>query len=1101
MRMFGKDQSDWKDALKYPPAKALTKIREFFDRSTNNKRIEAMVGIGRLAADGKQEAQFIISKMRGGDFSERLLALHSCHGSRDGGHMLAAVADKSETIRAVARRLITKYGSDDETVEAFALLPRCARKSFLRQLRLRKRFEPLDRILAELASSDVQDFRSYLPYGSEDFVRKHWAPIEGDTSAMDWERLARNRREFASERLLQLLSTLDSFEPRSIWIANSVLALLAKNRVDATMNVVNEMLRVCSLNQIRLKEVVRAFPVAVAKICEASEDRANIDFYDAFDKLDSDLLIEIMRRYPPRHGIVKILSRLPVSTRRVVYENLAAAWRSDYQGMIDDGILEQMPADIREREAATHLAMDSLLTNPQLRMKYVPFLPFDKVKEFVRAPVSDPSPELRGVAWSALIGSVRFNKNEIAYVLEELKKKKREQDPVRQVIAQSLSMLPPSVFKEAQLADLSQLVKDALESRDLSSTTTYYFEVLILQLVPFYPAWASECLALFWRERGRASVPDFEVRINDQEAMTMEPAIAAVLKQWTKKEYEFAAVTTARLFGCRLKVMKQIIVMLEDIVLNSHNFEYADDAFEVLKNHAHSSLAELVPRMLKKDASWGTQPAVVDYLLKYRQDLLTPYLGQVAHRGRFSSGKRAVVPRLSNGLSRLSSEQLKIYAKSLNAMANDKDSHGYEKAFAVTYLSKIPSCPIYYLSQFIENQKFETYERHLAFTELSRLDEGQGIPVLLKALSDPDQAYAAIYTLRTSLMKMPGEQAFEILDNVSSKQITVEKEVVRLLGDIRYEPALQKVFKLANAELHRDVRVAVVGALWRNLDRAESWDILSKLIDDEEEAVAFAVIRTPSERLNSKGQKLLVGLLLRGLKHDAIRVRMKTLERLGFSPVNDSEMDLLDGVIDSLSSESQDECRMASRAILQLYGHTALSAFPKAALAVVAKRRNILTFVEQLETALISQRSKLAAATFATISALEADPLTLSLRARLAIASMPWGELTQWLEEMEAKQLLHPDLLLEIGNRLTRTQRRDVGGLEELELALAKSDSESLRRIALYALVAQSGTYRGWTEDRFERLEAFRNDRSPFIAEVAQFTLPAEEEALKAARR
>lgn len=1098
--MFGKDQSDWKEALKHAPPKALGKIREFIERSTHNARVEAMVGIGRLAKENKPEAQFVLREMRGGDFSERFLALHSCHGSRDGAHMLEANSDRSEIIRAVARRLVCIYGTDADVVQAFDQSPLVARKSFLRQLRVRKRFGAIDRILAKLAESDVQDFGAFLPYGSDGYVRAHWPHLEADSSGIEWERLARNNCNFAAERILDLLGQLSSFEPRAIWIANAVLALLAKKRDERTMEVVDAMLNVCSLNQIRLNEALRSFPIEVAEICAESEDRANINFYYAYDKLNDDLLVSIMRKYPPSYGIAKILRKLPASTRRVLYERLAPAWRADDQGVLDDAIIEEMPVDIREHEARTHLAMDSLLTNPQLRMKYVPFLPVEEVKEFVAGPIADPDAELRGVAWTALIGSLRFNRGQVSYVLEELKKRKREQDPVRQVIAQALSMLPPSAFQERHLEDVSQLVKDALDARDLSHMTVYYFEMLILQLVPLYPHWSAEALASIWKERGRPAVQGFQFRINDEEARKLEPEIVGVLKRWSKKEYESAVMMTAGLFGRRLKSLSQIVAMLEDIVLNSHSESNSRQAFQVLRNYAFPALNELVPRMLKKDASWGTDASVIQYLLKRRQDLLTPHLGQHAHRGRLNSGKHAIIPDLSIGLSRLSSEQLKIYGKSLNSMSSDAENRGWENSFVISHLAKIPNCPIEYLSRFTDGPKARPYERDLALTVLSRLDEGQGLPLLVKALDDPARAYVAIYSLRSCIMKMPGAQAFEILDKAPMTQVTVSKEIVRLLGDIRYEPGLQKLFALSQTELQRDVRVALVNALWRNLDRAESWEILTRSMNDGDDAVAFTVIRTPADRLTRDGQKRLLDLLLSGLKHNAIRVRMKTLERLGYFPVNDPDMVLLDAVIEALASESQDECRVAARAIVQLYGHKALNAFPKAATAIISKRRNILKFVEHLEAALRTSRSKLIPATYATITALEPDLLTLTLRARLAVASMPWSELALWIKELDEKHYLHADMIAEIGNRLCSSSRTDIDELAEFEADLAAADSINLRRIALYALVAQSGASRGWTEGRLQRLEAFRNDDSAFIAEVAQFTLPAEEEAIKTAQ-
>jgi hypothetical protein len=52
---------------------------------------------------------------------------------------------------------------------------------------------------------------------------------------------------------------------------------------------------------------------------------------------------------------------------------------------------------------------------------------------------------------------------------------------------------------------------------------------------------------------------------------------------------------------------------------------------------------------------------------------------------------------------------------------------------------------------------------------------------------------------------------------------------------------------------------------------------------------------------------------------------------------------------------------------------------------------------------------------------------------------------------------------------------------------LTNSD-ERLRLLALAALIAQSTQASGWSDEAIERLEIYRNDPSPMVAEIAQFT-------------
>jgi len=1093
------DQTVWLEALRHPPAKALAKIRENAERVDNSERIRGMVLVGRMLAEEKPVAQFVISELRKGDFAERFMALNSCHGSRDGDHLVLAATDRSETIRAVARRMLCLYGSDDQVAEAFKHSPRSTRKGFLRQLTKKGRFAAVDRIVSSLDDADPQDFAALLPFASPELVSTHWPRIEADSSITEWARLTRGKSSYAKERILGLLEQTPDFEPRIVWIANKVLSILAKRGTAGSVSVVLALLRTCPLSQIDLVNVLEAFPREVAWICAEQEDLTRVNLHYAYSKLDDDeLLLKLMRKYPTPYGIVRVLKKLPTSSRRLLYDNLNPAWRAENDGLLDDGILEVMPSDIREREARLHLSMASLQSNPQLRLIYASFLPFIELQQVLAAPLTDPDAELRGVAWTSLVASLRYHRKELGYVLNEVKKRKKEQDPVRNRIMTALFNLPPILWKPEHLPDLQRIIEDALEARDLSGDTVSYIERLLIKIAPFHIKWTAQTLAYVWRERGQSGLQStFAFDLNDEQARQVEAEIVPVLKQWNKKQYEYAVIRVAGLFGNRLKICKDIVALLSEIVLNAAHAGVSENALSWISRLSFNSLAELIPQMLKKDASWGTVSQVVQYLYRYRQDLLTPYLGQVRHRGRFNNGRVAIVPDLGKGMSRLSSQQHLLYGKVLASMASVDENRRFENFFVIKKLSLIPSCPISYFTRMASASNERIYERDLAIMALANLDEGQGVPLLVEAVEDPARAYVAIYALRKCLLKMPAEAAYTILKKASRKQITVFKEIVRLLGDIRHEDALQELYSLIHGELHRDVRVAAICALWSNLDREESWTVLNEAVDHEDDAIAFTVIRTPGERLTKDGEKQLLTLMLRGVQHNSPRVRMKTLERLSQIPVSDPDAILLDAIIESLKSDADDECDAAASALVRLYGHKALNAFPQAATAIISKRRNLVCLIDCLEDALAVWRSKLMPATYATIAALEKDPLTLTLRVRLAVASMPWAELGQWFKELDDKCLFHPDVLTDLGDCMMGTNRKDLDDMQLLEESLTLSDSVILRRIGLYALSVQAKLF-GWDGAKLERLEAFRNDRSPYIAEVAQFTLPHEEEALKA---
>ena len=66
--------------------------------------------------------------------------------------------------------------------------------------------------------------------------------------------------------------------------------------------------------------------------------------------------------------------------------------------------------------------------------------------------------------------------------------------------------------------------------------------------------------------------------------------------------------------------------IVEQILQRTRDKSHASDALALIAERAPGELANLAPRLLTADASWITFPAISSWLLRHRQDLLTPYL-------------------------------------------------------------------------------------------------------------------------------------------------------------------------------------------------------------------------------------------------------------------------------------------------------------------------------------------------------------------------------------------------------------------------------------------------------------------------------------------
>ena len=94
---------------------------------------------------------------------------------------------------------------------------------------------------------------------------------------------------------------------------------------------------------------------------------------------------------------------------------------------------------------------------------------------------------------------------------------------------------------------------------------------------------------------------------------------------------------------------------------------------------------------------------------------------------------------------------------------------------------------------------------------------------------------------------MPVAQAVATLRSVSLRKVTVAKEVLRLLGELRSDDAYALLIGLDKPELHRDVRIALCRALWDHLEREETWQVLERAATGPDFVMATRVGDIPAE--------------------------------------------------------------------------------------------------------------------------------------------------------------------------------------------------------------------------------------------------------------
>lgn len=208
--------------------------------------------------------------------------------------------------------------------------------------------------------------------------------------------------------------------------------------------------------------------------------------------------------------------------------------------------------------------------------------------------------------------------------------------------------------------------------------------------------------------------------------------------------------------------------------------------------------------------------------------------------------------------------------------------------------------------------------RDAALHALGRLDAGQCLATLLDALHD-DRGRIAIYALRHVLLTLPPAQALAQLRRVPSHKVTVAKEVVRLLGELHTEEAYAELLAWHDRDVHRDVRLALLGTLWEYQHDDRTWQIFAQAAVDPDPTIATAVCHVPTGGLAPANQQRLATLLTTLMRHPDVTVRCESVTRCVGVAAADADHILRRPLLAALTSAFPNEVTHAAAAIFATY--------------------------------------------------------------------------------------------------------------------------------------------------------------------------------------
>ncbi len=1095
--------SEEKSASKDLPSKTFSDKRRLLDELenlTHTQRINRMYILGKTAADLNSancaSVKTILADLSKGNFYERCLSLLSCQGSRDGDVVFnTATKDPSTKLRGYAINLAASMCSDDQVLAIMREQSEKTQRCLLKSLRRQRRLSLIDQFIETLLDGQSSKLKNAIFFGSAECVQKHFHLISDRLSPQNMSRFSYQHAKLALEYLKTLAEASTILDPRLVSLANSALHHLAESQPDACITLVTRLMRTIPASRLNLTRLFRYRTNELINLLSASSELSAFDLNSVLHKATAASLakvIDVNALKLPHHGK---FSKLSLEARTKIYQHCSEGWR-DGNGCLATNIIDKLQAEIRLREAKRHLSLPSLAARVAERLVYARYLTWPEALEIIQPVLDSSEVDVRAIGFRCLLPILRFQRSHRPDLLEILLKRKNEPDPVRLEVLSGLSHLPPSIWQTDDLDSLSTIIKDALSAADLSFTSLNYIGKLVLRLFRFHNEWSIKWIVQLAKDRGANCIVNTPSQFSLEELRLLSNRLIPVVKYWQMREEEAYLSTLARWYVHKLEEFPELIDALASLCQHARSEQISLAAARTLEKHATARFNDLLPELLSLDKSWGVQPIVIDFLHQRRQDLLTPYLGQKSFTGRFSTGKTRIVPNFTTGFHRWTTKQQDVYAKELSAMATDKDGSVINRMFGNYRLCLLPEPPmdvLRALSSSTNTEEKSAVLRDSTITHLGDLDAGQGIPILLEAVHD-SRARLAIYALRKSVLSMPADAAIKILEQVPNAKISVFKEVIRLMGELKSESAFAWLMNLSRQDLNKDLQIALLRALWNYPDKDQTWIIFNQAIDSGNSSYIDTAIRTPADSLSAKAREQLLQVFQKAILSSDARARVKSLGQAASLPILDSKKILLEPLLKSLQSTIPEETRSASMAFFQLYLNHDQDVMKRGLSSAAANARTLVPFLSVLEGNLKWQRTFLLADATTILNELRYYPKTICWQIRIAAAISPWSKFHEFLKELDNEGQLNGDTLPAANFSFSSLDyRSDSKELEQLERRLACDRSENLRRIGLAALATLGSSASGWTSVRLDRLNQYRADSSLMVSSAATFTLPAVE--------
>jgi len=1109
-----------------------------------------LISLGRTSLESKTHKD-AIENLTKGPLYNRLLALQTINGSRDTELLLNLFAnDPSRTLQIRARKLVAAYAPDDGIIQASKNVGPKILTYLIRQLKNKHRQNVIDKILESLRASNESLFMKLLPYASEALVSDVLKDPVGQVSVVPnvWIRYAKIlpkvayracaeqiKKGYSWATIYHVYVMLDQCLP---WFCRANPGELDEDQTPVNLVRILLGMSFVGMNDRGFPDlqcVVDKYPREMLQLLLARNERVVYEWHRrGYEILSVEELHALYNHTPSAingqtlRGFLKI----PKEKRVAVFKMAENHWRQN-DGSISIITVRNLPTKEREEEARRQLYLECNEAKPLQKMEAAALLPWDEGMEANKQYIQNNDIEQRAPALKSQIWGVRYQRRRFQDALELVTKRPYDNDVVRQAMLSALASLPQVIWKEEHLQSLKAIYSHSFDAADLSVSSQESLWKLGVKLLPNYPKQVSPLMAKLVNESRvrNSNWGSLDRSIPSVALSHLENALMPTLKLYMKRKDVTAVRLIGRFFHEVLDRVPQILNLLEEAAMEER-FDFVWITLRAIKRHKPERIAGMVQQMLDDDPSKVLLGDMDNYLTRCKPSLLDRYIVEFGYKGAHSNGQLQI-RRFWKGKGTWTARQQELYAKTLAKASRERiyadgDVQDYVRLLAELPYSENADAVLKELAALKENR---IAVRDTAIRALGRVDEGKGIAFLLDALDD-ERARIAIYALRSILFKnFSPHGALEILKDVKSKKITVQKEVIRLIGDLNTTEALEYlVEKERDTTLHVDIRCALLRRLW-NLDDSDE-NRLTAIFEgnvSQKNPVILKTIATfncfatiPGQGISIDRRELLTSLIAKLVSYPDAEVQQAVLQRLQDDPFplederyyeyeegeDESSSSVLRLALESMIVTMRKKPEMldlACRAYFQNFiGTSSPKSLQRPGSAVAKLFDTILEKRDYHTLSLVFQAFNSSTLTFQFLNdedaksaarevfdVLERDGYCQKLCVKL-IFNMTGVDLHPRL--LRIAPALHADALVEAENLfgvLIFSPPKDLH-FQGLERELSSSKDEKSRRLGLAALAQLGRTVEGWTEERRNLLEEYKRDESCLVREAANFVFPPE---------